>query len=187
MLDINAQFPAGLAYNDFLITHGTEEHRRRWAELHARIKLTDAQRGLVASFQREMKVLCLAGAWCGDCVNQCPIFDHFTRVNERIVIRYFDRDTYPELAAELKVCGGARVPVVVFASEDGYEVGRYGDRTLSKYRKLAADQFGPSCPTGLVPPERHLLESVTQDWLDEFERAQLILRTSARLRQKHND
>jgi hypothetical protein len=187
MFDFAAKFAAGLNYKDFLHTHGTEEHRRRWADLDARVKLTEAQRSLVASFKREMKVLCLAGAWCGDCVNQCPIFEHFGRANECIVIRYFDRDTHPDLAAELTVCGGARVPVAVFLSEDGFEVCRFGDRTLSKYRKLVADQFGPACPTGLVPPEQGLLDAVTQDWLDIFERAQLILRTSSRLRQKHGD
>jgi hypothetical protein len=187
MYDFAAKFATGLAYGDFLNTHGTGEHRRRWDEVHARVQLSKDQQSLIASFKREMKVICLAGTWCGDCVNQCPIFDHFGALNSRIVVRYFDRDTHPDLTAELKVCGGARVPVVVFISEDGFEVGRYGDRTLSKYRKLAADQFGPACPTGLVPPEQQLLESVTQDWLDEFERAQLILRTSARLRQKHGD
>jgi hypothetical protein len=187
MFDFSAKFGAGLVYADFLKTHGTEAHRSRWADLHARVQLTKDQQSLIASFKREMKVLCLAGAWCGDCVNQCPIFDHFAATSPRIVVRYFDRDTHPDLTAELKVCGGARVPVVVFVSEDGFEVGRYGDRTLSKYRKLAADQFGAACPTGLVPPEQQLLEAVTQDWLDEFERAQLILRTSARLRQKHSD
>ena len=187
MYDFAAEFSRGLAYNDFLTTHGSEEHRRRWAELHAKIQLTEAQQKLLSSFTRQMNVLCLAGAWCGDCVNQCPIFDHFSKVNDKIVIRYFDRDTHADLAAELKVCGGARVPVIVILSEDGFEVARYGDRTLAKYRKLAADQLGPSCPTGLVGPEPQLLAAVTQDWLDIFERAQLILRTSARLRQKHGD
>jgi Thioredoxin len=187
MFDFGSKFSAGLAYQEFLKEHGTEEHRRRWTELHARVRLSDEQKALLASFKREMKVLCLAGAWCGDCVNQCPIFDHFATTNKNIVIHYFDRDTHPDLTGELKICGGARVPMVVFVSEDGFEVGRSGDRTLSKYRKLAADQFGPACPTGLVPPEQNLLAAVTQDWLDEFERAQLILRTSARLRQKHAD
>jgi hypothetical protein len=32
-----------------------------------------------------------------------------------------------------------------------------------------------------------LINAVTQEWLDVFERAQLILRTSARLREKHGD
>jgi thiol-disulfide isomerase/thioredoxin len=187
MYNFNSKFPAGLAYRNFLETHGTEQHRSRWAEVDGRIKLVDAQRELLASFKREMKVLCLAGAWCGDCVNQCPIFEHFARANPTIVVRYFDRDLHADLAAELQICGGARVPVLVFLSEDGFEVSRFGDRTLSKYRKMASDLFGPACPTGLVPPEQYLLDSVVQDWLEIFERAQLILRTSARLRQKHGD
>jgi hypothetical protein len=187
MFDFAAKFSAGLPYADFLSNHGSQEHQRRWEDFHGRVKLSDAQRALLASFTREMKVLCLAGAWCGDCVNQCPIFDHFAGANPRIVMRYFDRDTHSDLAAELTICGGARVPVVVFVSEDGFEVSRFGDRTLSKYRKLAADQLGPACPTGLVPPEQELLAAVTQDWLDIFERAQWILRTSARLRQLHGD
>jgi thiol-disulfide isomerase/thioredoxin len=142
---------------------------------------------LLQSFQRDMPVLCLAGAWCGDCVNQCPIFDHFAAATPKIQLRFFDRDAHPELAAELQVCGGARVPVVVFLSEDGFEVARYGDRTLSKYRQLIVDNSGPACPTGIVPPPQDLLSSVTQDWLNEFERVQWILRLSGRLRQKHGD
>jgi hypothetical protein len=187
MYDFAGRFDQGLSYDDFLQNRGSEEHRRRWAELHARIRLTSKQQSLLTSFTRQMNVLCLAGAWCGDCVNQCPIFDHFSRANQRITVRYFDRDTHPELAAELKVCGGARVPMIVILSEDGFEVTRFGDRTLAKYRKVMSDQFGPSCPTGLGPPQPELLADVTQDWLDLFERAQWILRTSARLRQKHND
>lgn len=187
MFDFNSKYAAGLPYREFLQIHGSEQHRSRWAEVFDRVKLSGAQRELLVSFKREMKVLCLAGAWCGDCVNQCPIFEHFSAANPRVGIHYFDRDTHADLAGELQICGGARVPVLVFLSEDGFEVMRYGDRTLSRYRKLAADQFGPACPTGLVPPEQHLLDAVTQDWIDIFERVQLILRTSARLRQKHGD
>ncbi len=187
MIDFGAKLGEGLAYHDFLQKHGTDEHRRRWQDMYDRVQLSAAQRALLASFQREMKVLCLAGAWCGDCVNQCPIFEHFGQANPRIAVRYFDRDTHADLAAELKVCGGARVPVIVITSEDDAEVTRFGDRTLARYRKLAADQLGPSCPTGLVPPDPELLNTVIQEWLDIFERAQLILRTSSRLREKHGD
>jgi hypothetical protein len=181
------KFARGAPYAQFLEQFGTDEHRRRWAAVHAAVKLSDAQRALLASFSRDIKVLCLTGAWCGDCVNQCPIFDHFEKATHRLKIHYFDRDDNPDLGAELKICGGARVPVVVFLSEDGQLVGWYGDRTISKYRQLAADQLGPSCPTGLVPPDRTLLDAVTQDWLDEFERVHLLLRLSPRLRQVHGD
>lgn len=187
MLDYAAKFDQGLLYNEFLGKYGNDEQRHRWAAFHERVVLGSQQRELLASFKREMKVLCLAGAWCGDCVNQCPIFDHFSAANDKIVVRYFDRDANPDLCAELSICGGARVPVVLFLSEDGLQVGMYGDRTLSKYRRIAADQLGAACPTGLVPEEESLLYAVIQDWLNEFERAQLILRTSARLRKLHGD
>jgi hypothetical protein len=77
--------------------------------------------------------------------------------------------------------------VLVFFSEDGQEVARYGERTLSKYRQLMRDQAGPTCPTGITIGTDPLLAQVTQDWLNEFERVQWLLRLSPRLRQKHND
>ncbi len=187
MYEFAAKFAEGLSYDDFLTKHGTDEHRRRWADFHGRVQLTHKQIAMLEGFEREMKVMCLAGAWCGDCVNQCPMFDHFERASSRISVRYFDRDAHPQLAAELRICGGARVPAVVFLSEDDFEVARFGDRTLSKYRQIATDQLGPTCPSGLGAPPQALTEAVIQDWLDIFERAQLILRTSARLREKHGD
>lgn len=187
MFDYASTFNAGLSYRDFLDRFGTDEHRRRWAGVYEAVELTSAQRELLQSFVRQIKVVCLAGAWCGDCVNQCPIFERFAEATDKLAIRYFDRDAHPDLAAELKICGGARVPVVVFLSEHGQQVGWYGDRTLSKYRQMARDQLGPSCPTGIGAPDRSLLATVTQDWLDEFERVHLLLRLSPRLRQVHGD
>lgn len=187
MHNFAADFPQGLKYSDFLSRHGSDEHRRRWAGVYDRVQLNPTQRQLLAGFVREMKVLCLAGAWCGDCVNQCPIFQRFVEAAPKIDARYFDRDVHTNLAAELKICGGNRVPVLVFLSEDNQFVGLYGDRTLAKYQKLAVDQLGSSCPTGIAPPQQELLDAVTQDWLNEFERVQLVLRLSTRLRQLHGD
>jgi thiol-disulfide isomerase/thioredoxin len=187
MFDFAAKIANGLPYDAFLDRFATPEQKERWGKFHAAVELSSAQRTLLASFVRRMPVLCLAGTWCGDCVNQCPIFDHFASVNSLIELRFCDRDAEPELAKELSICGGARVPVIVFLSEDGHEVGRYGDRTLAKYRQLVAQLAGAACPTGIVLPERSLIDAVVQDWLDEFERAQWLLRTSARLRQKHGD
>lgn len=185
-MDFSARFASGLSYGDFLEKFGTDEHRSRWAGVHERVTLSDSQRELLESFVREMKVLVVAGAWCGDCVNQCPIFDHFSQTNSKIQVRYFDRDADADLSAELMICGGNRVPALMFLSEDGHVCGRHGDRTLSKYRDMAATQLGPACPTGIGQPQS-LLDSVTQDWLDEFERIQLMLRLSGRLRKLHGD
>ena len=146
-----------------------------------------SRRTLLEGFARRMPVLCLCGAWCGDCINQCPVFDHFARASSAIDLRFLDRDIKPEVREELSINGGHRVPVVVFLSEDGFEVSRYGERTLSTYRRMAAEQLGPACPTGFVPPAAEAVAAVTADWLAEFERAQLILRLSPRLRAMHGD
>ena len=52
---------------------------------------------------------------------------------------------------------------------------------------LAKKQLGPACPIAIAPPDPDELAATLQDWLDEFERVQLMLRLSARLRQKHGD
>ena len=181
------KFQAGLTYDEFLTRHGDEGHRQRWSGVHAQVELTGDQRELLGTFKREMNVLVLAGAWCGDCVNQCPIFEHFAAAAPVIKTRYLDRDEHADVQAELRINGGNRVPVAVFFSEDGHEASRYGERTLSKYRRMAQELSGAACPTGLVTPGDTLLSQVTQEWLDEFERAQWILRLSPRLRQKHGD
>ena len=134
-----------------------------------------------------MPVLCLAGAWCGDCINQCPAFEQFAAAAPVIRIRYLDRDDHADVQRELQINGGNRVPVLVFFSEDGFEVARYGERTLAKYRQMLRDQTGAGCPTGLVMPNDPLPALVLQEWLNEFERVQCMLRLSARLRQKHGD
>lgn len=186
-MDFGAKFEQGLSYADFLARYGTEEQQRRWRGVYEQVTLSAAQVELLRSFQREMKVLVTAGAWCGDCVNQCPIFARFEETNERIRVRFFDRDDDSDLSQALAICGAPRVPSVLFLSEDNFVCGRYGDRTLAKYRDIAGSQLGATCPTGLVAPEQSLLAAVTQEWLDEFERIQLMLRTSGRLRQKHGD
>lgn len=186
MIDFGEEFHKGLYYEDFLDRYATPEQRRRWDTAFEHFVLSDVQKELLRSFKREMKVLVLAGTWCGDCVEQCPIFARFAEVTDTIGLRFFDRDDQPVMAKALQICGAARVPAVMFLSEDNYPCGRSGDRTLSKYRKMAADLTGAACPTGLARDEE-LAAAVVQDWLDEFERIQLMLRTSGRLRQKHGD
>jgi thiol-disulfide isomerase/thioredoxin len=182
-----AAFAVALPYDRFLERHATAEQRERWTAFHGRVSLTDAQRALLGGFVRRMPVLVLAGAWCGDCVNQCPIFAHFAAASPALDVRYLDRDARPDIAAHLKVCGGQRVPTLMFLSEDFTPILIYGDKTLSAYRAAATAQFGESCSSGAVPPPADAIAAVVGDWLDQFERVQLILRLSGRLRQVHGD
>lgn len=184
---LRTKFDQAMEYAAYLAT-GKPEHREAWAAIDGRVGLTDAQRGLVASFVRRINVLVLSGTWCGDCVAQCPMLRRIAAANPgRIDLRFLDRDEHADLAERVRICGGLRVPTVLFLNEDFEFVALLGDRTLARYRALAARQLGPSCPLPGAPIPEDELAATVQDWVDEFERVHLLLRLSTKLRQRHGD
>jgi thiol-disulfide isomerase/thioredoxin len=181
------KFAAGLPLNLFLGRFGTPTDRARWQRAAEQTEITDAQKQLLGKFTRKTNVLVLAGAWCGDCAAQCPIFERFSEAAPVLITRYIDRDEQADVQAALKINGGNRVPVAVFFSEDGQEVARYGERTLARYRQLVEQLVGEACSTGLVKGNDPVQAQIVQEWLNEFERVQWILRLSPRLRKLHGD
>ncbi len=178
-------FEAGLDYAAYLATD--EEKAARWTEFATGVSLTDDQRRLIESFTRDMKVLVVSGIWCGDCVQQGPLLHAIAEANPRIDLKWIDRDEHADVAERIMINQGLRVPVAIFMAEDYEPVSIYGDRTLTRYRAMAAKQLGPSCPLPGAPLPPDEVAGTLQDWLDEFERVQLLLRLSGRLRQKHGD
>ena len=102
-------------------------------------------------------------------------------------LKWLDRDEHSDLAEQIKINAGLRVPALIFMAEDYEPVSIMGDRTLSRYRALAAKQLGAACPLPGAPVPTEELHATLQDWLDEFERVHLLLRLSGRLREKHGD
>jgi thiol-disulfide isomerase/thioredoxin len=181
------KFAAALPYADYLKT-GTEEQNRRWHQAFDSSKLADSQAHLLRSFTRRMHVLIVSGIWCGDCALQIPLMHRIAMANpEMIHLRILDRDLHKDLSSQLKINGGVRVPVVLFLAEDFEVCSIYGERTLSRYRSLARKQLGDSCEIAIAPPDPDEQTATLQGWLDEFERIQLMLRISPRLREKHGD
>jgi thiol-disulfide isomerase/thioredoxin len=174
-------YEKALPYDEFLATFGKPADKPRWDKSRGAIQLTEAQTDLLKRFVRQTNILVLAGAWCGDCAGQCPILEKFAEVAPCLKIRYLDRDVHAEAQQELQINGGNRVPVAVFFSEDGHEVARFGDRTLTQYRKMVTDLGGDACGTGIGNT------GDVQEWLEVVERVQWILRLSPRLRRLHGD
>jgi len=181
------KFTAGKTYDDYLKT-GTDEQRRRWAQVYELGNLSNQQRSLIQTFVRDIRILIISGIWCGDCVQQVPLIWRIAEENiPKIHLRIVDRDEHKDLSDQLKICSGNRVPTVVFLAEDYEFCGLAGDRPLSRYRSIAKKQLGAACATGINAPDLTEVQNTQQDWLDEIERVQLMLRLSARLRLKHGD
>lgn len=184
---LRIKFNAAHPY-DVYVARGTPDQQSKWRDFHARVSLTDAQRTLLNGFTRPMHVLIVSGVWCGDCVQQVPMFDHIARANPaKINLRILDRDEHLDLAEPLKICSGLRVPMMLFMNEDFDFCALSGDRSLARYRALAAAKLGPSCPLPGAPVPPDEIAATLHDWINEIERVQLMLRLSTKLRQRYAD
>lgn len=183
---LKAKFDQGLSYGDYVAT-GTAAQQERWREAAAGVRLTEAQRGLIGSFFRRINMLVVSGVWCGDCVAQCPMLAAIAAAARPGVIelRLVDRDEHLDLAEPLRICGGLRVPTVLWLNEDFEFVSLLGDRTLSRYRAMAAKRLGAACPLpGAALPSDEVAATL-QDWVDETERVHLLLTLSPKLTARH--
>lgn len=184
---LREKFEAGLGYDEYVAT-GTGPQRESWRAGAERVRLSDAQRSLVAGFTRRMPVLVSSGVWCGDCVAQVPMLRAIERANPSTVrVRIVDRDEHVDLSERVQICGGLRVPTVIFMSEVFDFVSVLGDRTLARYRAMAARNLGAACPLPGAPIPADEIAATLADWVGEFERVQLLLRLSPKLREMHGD
>lgn len=174
---------------DAYLAESPEKHADKWHDMAAKLPaLTDEQKGRVSGYNRRLNVLVSSGVWCGDCVRQVPMLKHIAdAAGGDIDLRIIDRDELPDLREELRIVGAERVPMVVFLSEDFWELARVGDRSLTAYRTKAEKEVGAACALGIVAPPPDQLAAEQAEWVDHFERALLMVRLSPPLRQRHGD
>ncbi len=183
---LQTKFEQASTFADYVATAG--DRRDDWRAFHDSITLDEEQRALLRGFSRRVYALAISGTWCGDCVQQLPFLARFEEVNpDKFQPRFLDRDANLDLAEHLKICGGLRVPVVVFMNEDFDFLSLFGDRSLSRYRSLAARQLGAACPLPGAPVGDDERRATCADWLAELERVHLICRLSPKLRSRHGD
>lgn len=187
MMEWTPIWQTALDYDSYLNQHATDSDREKWQQSWAAAELLPSQLEQIGGFRRRMKLLCMSGAWCGDCVEHVPILRRFEQASPLIELRLLDRDADPLLRAELTICGSPRVPQTVVLNEDDQWVDRWGDRPLAKYRQMAASLEGAACSTGWILPNDPLRLEVIADWVNELLRSQLLLRTSPSLRKRYGD
>ncbi len=181
-------FEGAAPYEDYL-ERSDEKKAARWRRMEEKIPvLTEAQRARLKGYRRVLNLLMVSGVWCGDCVRQGPMLRQIADAcDEEVTLRVVDRDVDEELRDEVRILGALRVPVLVFLTEDFFEVGRFGDRMLATYRRKAVTEVGAACPVPAALPAEEELVAEQSEWVDIFERMILMARLSPPLRERHGD
>jgi thiol-disulfide isomerase/thioredoxin len=169
------------------VSQGKQHEMESWNDRFQRTpELLPEEVERLQEYNRELNVLMYAGTWCGDCSRQAPmLFKIAKAAGDKVKLRLIERETSKELQDELRIVGALRVPIVVFLSEDFWEIGRFGERLLSIYRSKAAREIGRGTDTGVLSPRS--LKREMGEWLDIFERMLLMVRLSPPLRNRHDD
>ncbi len=172
---------------DAYLAGSKQEYVQRWRDSEKRAPaLSEGQLKRLQGYDREMNILVYCGVWCGDCSRQGPLLKEITdAIGDEANLRFLEREVSPELMDELRIVGATRVPIVVFLSEDFWEMARFGERTLSVYRAKAAREIGREFEAGILSPKAR--ERELADWVDIFERVLIMLRLSPPLRRRHGD
>lgn len=186
---LTSKFQQGVSYAEFVKLAKAEGQHMPWEQRYEQLALDESQAALVGGFTRKMHVLCLTGTWCGDCALQGSAMQRIAEANPDLIdLRFLLRsEEHAELVVNAQINAGFRVPVSWFLAEDFEPVSFFGDRTLSRYRSMARKAIGPEVEHVLPDPPADPVREVLKEVLDEFERVQLLLRLSGRLREKHGD
>jgi hypothetical protein len=182
-----AWYGAAASYEAYLAA-SDPARAEKWRELEGRLPALAADESRrLRGYHRRLHLLLVSGVWCGDCVRQGPIIRQIAAAcDDEVELRVVDRDRFAPLRDEVRILGAARVPVLVFLSEDFFELGRFGDRTLTTYRLKASSELGPACPVPAVVTGEEL-SAERAEWLDVFERMLLMARLAPALRKRHDD
>ncbi|MCW4051118.1 MAG: thioredoxin family protein [Candidatus Bathyarchaeota archaeon] len=172
---------------DTFLKESDQSQAKRWYDSAERVtELTPEQAERLKGYNRELNILVYAGVWCGDCSRQGPLLKKLADVaGDKVNIKIIDREASQELKDELRIMGASRVPIVVFLTEDFWEIGRFGERLLTVYRAKAAREVGRGDPAGILSPQAR--NSELEEWLDIFERMLIMVRIAPPLRQRYND
>ena len=126
VLNLQAEYEAGAEWENWL-----KESGRRAESLQSRydaVELSEEDERFLRGVKREVHILCLSEAWCGDCIRQVPVCARMCAENKNLKLRIIGRDDHLEVMERYLFNGVAVVPVFVFFNEQFVEVGSWKAR-----------------------------------------------------------
>jgi hypothetical protein len=134
----NKLFDNGITYEEYF--KQSEKHKKIMTEnlLASKKSIQMLNDNQIAQMNEKLRVLCIAENWCIDCANGVPIIGMLAALFSNWDFRIISRDSYrKEFAQFYATIGRNKIPVILFADEDGDEIIRWVERPTQSYQLLS--------------------------------------------------
>lgn len=133
----NTLFDSGFSYDHYLGRSDRHEERMKQSYTATERYLVTVDDERLQHANQPLKILCIAENWCGDCGNGVPVIAKLAEVMTNWQFQIAARDDHEELVENYYTTAGRKkIPVIIFADEDGDEINRWIERPARSYLLL---------------------------------------------------
>ncbi|MHA2231695.1 MAG: thioredoxin family protein [Candidatus Hodarchaeales archaeon] len=134
----NKLFENGISYEEYV--KKSEKYRERMNDIWT-LSQKVVQRlyqEKISRMNEKLHVLCIAENWCIDCANGVPIIALLADMTPNWDFCIVSRDVFrEEFEMFYQTAGRKKIPVILFADEDGDEILRWVEKPTRSYQQLS--------------------------------------------------
>ncbi|MHA2109309.1 MAG: thioredoxin family protein [Candidatus Hodarchaeales archaeon] len=133
----NRLFGKGISYQEYVNKSDKYRERMNTSLLTARKVVQKLNQDQISQMNEKLHVLCIAENWCIDCANGVPIIFILSDMVPNWDFRIASREDWKEeFELFYTTAGRKKIPVIIFADEDGDEIMRWVERPTKSYQLL---------------------------------------------------
>ncbi|UCG90330.1 MAG: thioredoxin family protein [Candidatus Heimdallarchaeota archaeon] len=133
----NKLFDNGISYEKYAEQSSSHVERMEDSWFASQAAVKGLSQDHIARLNEKLRVLCIAENWCGDCANAVPVIAKLANEISNWDFRIVSRDLFNnEVEMFYTTAGRKKIPVIIFADEDGDEIMRWIERPTRSYHLL---------------------------------------------------
>ncbi|MHA1942107.1 MAG: thioredoxin family protein [Candidatus Hodarchaeales archaeon] len=133
----NKLFDNGISYENYVKKSDKYNERMNDSWLATQKGVQEFKQEKIMKMNKRMHVLCIAENWCIDCANGVPVISKLADMLSNWNFRIVSRDDYREdFELHFTTAGRNKIPIIIFADEDGDEILRWIERPMRSYQLL---------------------------------------------------
>lgn len=171
----NKLFAAGFSYDHYMTLEMRDKVKERikthWNATEDILKTKSTEE--LQRINHKIKVLVISESWCGDCTNAIPVISKLAEKMDKWDFKIVTKAPFEEeVKFHYLTAGRQKIPVIIFADEDGDEIDRWIERPGRSYRLMASLQAEKLPKEEYMKKYRSIMEfkppSLTEEILNEL-------------------